>query len=140
MKRYNCKLHITSDNHDRKLALQQKQKRNLRILPFVTWYQPSVLNLNSHEKLANNRTTTITDRNLQKSASSIVEKRAVELCRPMNPILPKSWIQIRIIIMAFQNLEFRILAFQVKILNSGFWPSRILNSIFWNLCGYKLRL
>ena len=30
---------------DRKLALQQKQKRNLWILPFVTQYQPSVLNL-----------------------------------------------------------------------------------------------
>ena len=30
---------------DRKLALQQKQKRNLRILPSVTQYQPSVLDL-----------------------------------------------------------------------------------------------
>ena len=30
---------------DRKLALQQKHKGNLRILPFVTQYQPSVLNL-----------------------------------------------------------------------------------------------
>ena len=30
---------------DRKQALQQKQKRNLRILPFFTQYQPSVLNL-----------------------------------------------------------------------------------------------
>ena len=30
---------------DRKLALQQKQKINLRILPFVTQYQPSVPNL-----------------------------------------------------------------------------------------------
>ena len=33
------------DFKDRKLALQQKQKRNLRILSFVTQYQPSVLNL-----------------------------------------------------------------------------------------------
>ena len=33
------------DFKDRKLALQQKQKRNQRILPFVTQYQPSVLNL-----------------------------------------------------------------------------------------------
>ena len=31
--------------NDRKLALQQKQKRNLRILPFVTQYQPSALTL-----------------------------------------------------------------------------------------------
>ena len=31
--------------NDRKLALQQKQKRNLRILPFVTQYQPPVLDL-----------------------------------------------------------------------------------------------
>ena len=30
---------------DRKLALQQKPKTNLRILPFVTQYQPSVPNL-----------------------------------------------------------------------------------------------
>ena len=30
---------------DRKLALQQKQKRSLRILPFLTQYQPSVLDL-----------------------------------------------------------------------------------------------
>ena len=30
---------------DRKLALQQKPKTNQRILPFVTQYQPSVLNL-----------------------------------------------------------------------------------------------
>ena len=30
---------------DRKLALQRKQKRNLRILPSVTQYQPSVLDL-----------------------------------------------------------------------------------------------
>ena len=30
---------------DRKLALQQKQKINLRILPFITQYQPSVPNL-----------------------------------------------------------------------------------------------
>ena len=30
---------------DRKLALQQKQKENKRILPFVTQYQPSVRNL-----------------------------------------------------------------------------------------------
>ena len=30
---------------DRKLALQQKQKENKRILPFVTQYQPSVSNL-----------------------------------------------------------------------------------------------
>ena len=30
---------------DRKLALQQKQKRNLRILPSVTQYQPPVLDL-----------------------------------------------------------------------------------------------
>ena len=29
---------------DRKLALQQKPKTNLRILPFVTQYQPSVPN------------------------------------------------------------------------------------------------
>ena len=33
------------DFKDRKLALRQKQKRNLRILSFVTQYQPSVFNL-----------------------------------------------------------------------------------------------
>ena len=33
---------------DRKLALQQKQKENKRILPFVTQYQPSVPNLNNN--------------------------------------------------------------------------------------------
>ena len=65
---------------DRKLALQQKQKRNLRILlilPSVTQYQPSVLYLKQilMKKLAFNRTTTITERNLQTSAPHIVQKR-----------------------------------------------------------------
>ena len=33
------------NSQNRKLALQQKPKRNLRILPSVTQYQPSVLDL-----------------------------------------------------------------------------------------------
>ena len=59
---------------DGKLALQQKPKTNLRILPFVTQYQPSVPNLKtkSHDKLAFNRTTTIIERNLQKTAPRIL--------------------------------------------------------------------
>ena len=58
---------------DRKLALQQKPKTNLRILPFVTIPTISAKpKANSHEKLAFNRTTTITERNLQKTAPRIL--------------------------------------------------------------------
>ena len=44
--RDNCIANFKSQDNfkDRKLALQQKRKRNQRILPFVTKYQPSVPN------------------------------------------------------------------------------------------------
>ena len=95
---------------ERELALQPKLKENKRILPFVTTYQQSVPNLKQilMKKMAFNRTTTITERNLQRSAPYFIQKRAFaqrytresqtikkaitrtrESCRLVNPILHK---------------------------------------------------
>ena len=55
---------------DRKLALQQKPKTNLRILPFVTQYQPSVPNL----KQILMKNWHLIERNLQKNLPSYLTK------------------------------------------------------------------
>ena len=55
---------------DRKLALQQKPKTNLRILPFVTQYQPSVPDL----KQILMKNWHLIERNLQKNLPSYLTK------------------------------------------------------------------
>ena len=57
----------------RKQALQQKPLTNKRILPLVTQYHPSVTE-NWHNY---NRTTTIAQRNLQRTPSNFILKRQV---------------------------------------------------------------
>ena len=63
---------------NRNAALKQKPKKNKRILPFVTQYQPisAKLKTNPHEKLAFNRTTTTVKRNFQGTSYNILYKGA----------------------------------------------------------------